>query len=145
MPGCEILCKSIPDVETVHLVHEGSTLPNNSVISLDSLGNGNINNSRPLFCFTPLQPCCDTNRSGNWFLGDHALNEFRNSTNLYQSWGDDQSVRLNRGSEAASIEGGLYRCEVPDAANITRFVYVGVYLSDDEGEFMGICANACYS
>ena len=125
-------------METVHLSHEGSVLPNNSILSLDSLGDGNAS-SRPLLCVTPLQPCCDTNRSGNWFLGDDPLEDFNNSTDLYQSWGDDQTVQLNRGSAADFMEGGLYHCEVPDADNVTRTLYVGVYLSADEGEYYSDC------
>lgn len=118
----------------VHLDHEGSILSNNSALSLNSLGDGNDTGS-PLHCVTPLVPCCDTNRSGNWFRGDDPLGVFENSTELFQSWGDDQSVRLNRGAGGASIEGGLYRCEVPDADTVTQTLYVGVYGSDDEGQF----------
>ena len=122
------------DLESiVHLIHEGSVLPNNSVLFLDSLGNGSANSSSPLRCVTPLQPCCDTNRSGSWFYDVNPLDEFENSTELYQSWGDDQSIELNRGDGASTIEGGLYHCEVPDADNVTQILYIGIYSSDNEG------------
>ena len=123
----------------VVLVHEGSLISNNSLFSLDSLGDINATSSAPLLCITPLEPCCDTNRMGNWFSpesGDTPLGTSgTNATELFQSWGDDQSVQLNRGSGVATIESGLYRCEVPDSDNNTQTLYVGVYASADEGEY----------
>ena len=105
-------------------------LPNNSVLSLNGLG------SRSVLCTTSLQQCCLTRRAGSWFYDDERLGEYENSTEweLYQSWQDDRSVRLNRGSEAAFIEGGLYYCEIPDIDNNLQYLYIGIYSADSEGE-----------
>ena len=114
------------------LVHEGELIPNNSVISLESLGDSNAR----LFCVTTQPFCCDTNRSGNWFPpseGSEPLDSSPNTLHLYQSWGDNQSIQLNRPSGVNSTERGLYRCEVPDRDNITQILYVGIYSSADEG------------
>ena len=119
----------------VVLVHEGELIPNNSVISLESLGDSNVTR---LLCVTTQPFCCDTNRSGNWFPpseGSGPLDSSPNSLRLYQSWGDDQSIQLNRPSGLNSIERGLYRCEVPDMDSIVQNLYIGIY-SPDEGKLL---------
>ena len=122
----------------VALTHEGRLLLNNSVISLDALGFFNASTTNPLFCVTTLSSCCDTNRRGNWFPPDSAshLGTFPNTSHLHQSWEDDQSIQLLRSSRVASIEGGLYHCEIPDRNNIMRALYVGIYPSPNNGTFI---------
>ena len=125
------------------LVHEGSLVPNNSILYLEDI------ETSPLHCITTLQNCCDTNRLGNWFppssqegggaeeegegpLGSSASGDL---TELFQSWGDDRSVQLN-GRNGSDIDGGLYRCEIPDADSITQTFYVGVYQSAAQSEYL---------
>ncbi len=121
----------------VVLVHEGQEISNNSIISLESLGNFNTSSTSPLLCVTTHPSCCDTNRSGNWFPPSNTapLETSLNSSELYQSWGDNQNISLNRPSGISSTESGLYRCEVPDKDNVVQNLYVGVYSSADEGEY----------
>ena len=112
------------------LVHQGSPISNNSVLLLDSLA------ISPLHCVTTMLSCCDTNRSGSWFTpgGNAPLNGSINSTELYQSWGDDQSIRLHSSGDTDAVESGVYRCEVADREGITQILYVGVYSNITAGE-----------
>ena len=121
------------------LIQEGQIVPNNTLLSLDSLGDFNQTTISPLFCVTNQPLCCDTNRSGNWFPpgGDDPVGDSDNTTELYQSWGDDQSVQLLRPTGVDTVESGLYRCEIPDQDNITQTFYVGIY-SEEEGEITAI-------
>ena len=81
-----------------------------------------------LLCITNLTACCipsytgQNGRSlGNWF--------FPNGTRV-PSKGDisrnrgQMVVRLNR---RRGGEDGIYRCEIPDAMNVTQTIYIGVY------------------
>lgn len=107
------------------LVHDGRALPNNSLISLESLERA------PLLCVTTDPFCCETNRSGNWFHPQEGapLTDSPSAMDLYQSWGDDQSIQLNKPSNASILpmNEGLYRCEVPDRDGVTQVVYAGLY------------------
>ena len=114
-------------------------IPNNSLISLESLGNFNATTNTPLLCVTSFIPddADVEDYIGNWFppQGDAPLGVSSNTTDLYQSSEDEQSVGLNRPSEVASVESGLYRCEIPDNENVTQTLYVGVYSTDNDGKF----------
>lgn len=109
-------------------MHEGSLISNNSLLLLDSLGDGNTTDT-PLHCYTPLSPCCNTSRHGTWVApgaGNTPLSDSQDSTGLYQSWGDNQIIRLHRSIAMDSAE-GLYHCEVPDRDGVTQRLYVGIY------------------
>lgn len=119
----------------VIIVHEGQLIPNNSIVALESLGDYNATFANPLLCVTTLPSCCDTNRSGNWFppSGGGPVDSAPDSPDLYQNWEDNQSIELHRPSSVVSVEGGLYRCEVPDGDRVVQMLYVGVYTSPNEG------------
>jgi len=102
-------------------------------MALDSLGD---EDGSALLCVTTLPYCCDTNRSGNWFPPDseQPLDTSPNSTLLYQSWGDDQSIQLLSNDSDATV-GGLYSCKVPDKDGVEQTLFVGIYSSfGEEGE-----------
>ena len=111
----------------VVLMHNGRVFLNNSLILLESIGN----NDTALMCVTTDPFCCETNRSGNWFppQGATPLGSSSSSVDLYQSWEDDQSIRLNKPGDAnlAQLNEGLYRCEVPDRNGVTQVLYAGLY------------------
>ena len=83
-----------------------------------------------------LSPCCDTNRSGSWFPpeGTDPVSTFANSTELYQSWGDDQSIRLHSSNQTDPMGSGLYSCEVLDSNGDMQILYVGVYSNITAGK-----------
>lgn len=124
------------------LEHEAQLIPNNSIILL--LENDNVTAIGPLLCITTLPSCCDTNRAGNWFPpegNDPLNNASSNSMGLYQSWTDDQTIELNGLSEEGFSESGLYYCEVPDRENNLQTLYVGIYSSADDGEYVVLIPN----
>ena len=95
-------------------------------MTLEDIGEGDD----ALLCVTDQTACCRppySNTVGNWF--------FPNGTRVPSSgvlWDfhrtTDQSVKLlhrRRGGED-----GIYRCEIPDAANVTQTIYIGVYTAD---------------
>lgn len=121
-------------VEVV-LVQDGQLIPNNSLLSLESLGDRNESTSGSLHCVTTNPFCCLTNLSGSWFSpgSNIPLDTEESSLMLSQSWSDNQSIQLNRNRQVTSAEGGLYRCEVPDKDGVTQTVYAGIYSSANDG------------
>ena len=110
----------------------GTTYQNNSVITLEDIGEG----SQALLCITDQRNCCRNADSsmgvvfGNWFFP----NETRVPSgdlnwNFYRTRGPSV-VRLQRRRGGAE---GLYRCEIPDTLNITQSIYIGVY-NESNGE-----------
>ena len=108
--------------DTVGLMHNGQMISNNTLLSLNDLGNS----STPLSCVTNQLLCCDSS-SGGWFSpGGNIMDDgSENSTELYQSF-ENQKIQLLRPS-------GLYWCEIPDQNNVTQTFYVGIY-SDEDSE-----------
>lgn len=128
--GKSYIISSVCHCVDVVLVHEGQLILNNSLLSLESLGEIGLS------CITTLPNCCDTNRSGNWFPPQGASPiEANSSSTLYQSWNNNQSIQLNRPSGLDSVMDGLYHCEVPDIDDVMHFLYIGIYSSANDGEF----------
>ena len=99
---------------------------------LEDIGEG----GDALLCITNYTACC---RSGgtvfaNWF--------FPNGTRVPSSGGesdfyrtrDQMMVLLHR--KRGGVE-GIYRCEIPDAMNVTQTKYIGVY-SASTGEWSSL-------
>ena len=87
-----------------------------------------------LLCVTDQTACCRYPYTGemglpigSWF--------FPNRTRvaaLFTQWGFYRTrghmvVRLHR---RRGGEGGIYHCEIPDAMNVTRAIYIGLYTAD---------------
>ena len=85
----------------------------------------------PLLCMTNLTACCRppyTGESGstigNWF--------FPNGTRVPSS-GDMWDFYRGRGKMVVQLHrrgggvDGIYCCEIPDAMNVLRTIYIGVY------------------
>ena len=100
---------------------------NNSIVTLNNIGEGDD----ALLCITNLTTCCrppytgdNVSVIGNWF--------FPNGTrvpNSNDNWNFHRSrlqmvVHLNRGRGGME---GIYRCEIPDAMNVTQTMCIGVY------------------
>ena len=108
----------------------GTVYQNNSLVTLEDIGEGDD----ALLCMTDQPACCRPPYTtwGNWF--------FPNGTRvsayvtyiqpvLYIQWGFYRTrghmvVRLNHGRGG---EDGIYRCEIPDAMNVTQTIYIGLY------------------
>ena len=105
----------------------GTTYQNNSVVTLDDIGE----NDTALLCKTNQFACCRssiTNEtwlvSGNWlFPNETRVPSLDNGTDFYRDRGQ-MVVRLKR---KRGGEEGIYRCEIPDSMNVNQTLYIGVY------------------
>ena len=112
----------------------GTTYQNNSVITLEDIGEGDDG----LRCITDYPNCCrlpytgETGQLviGNWFFPNESRVPSRtvNSiTGLMWNFYRDRGlsvVQLHRRRGGAE---GLYRCQIPDTSNIEQSIYIGVY------------------
>ena len=112
---------------------------------LEDIGEGDD----ALLCRTNQTACCRPSDSGgngsaigNWFFPNGTrVPSSTGQLDLYRTRGQ-MVVRLRR---RRGGEEGTYRCEIPDAMNVTQSIYIGVY-SASTGElymlFWSYC-NAC--
>ena len=103
-----------------------TTYQNNSIVTLESIGDDDT----PLLCMTNLIACCrppytgENGALGNWF--------FPTGIRVPSS-GAMWDFYRGRGKMAVQLhhkgggEDGIYRCEIPDAMNVLRTIYIGVY------------------
>ena len=111
----------------------GTTYNNNSLVTLEDISEGDA----ALLCLTKATDCCRPPYTGamggvrgNWFFpnGTRVPSETDNSTtnewwDFYSTRGEmELSLHRRRGGED-----GVYRCEIPDASNVTQSIYIGVY------------------
>ena len=100
-------------------------------MTLENIGEGDD----ALLCITNQTACCrppDVGSAiGNWF--------FPNGTRVPSS-GKEWDFHRTRGQMVISLHRrrggveGIYHCEIPDAVNVTRTIYIGVY-SASTGEW----------
>ena len=110
--------------EGVRFVLNGTTYQNNSLVTLDDIGEG----GDALLCVTDLTACCRPPYAliqvGNWFLP--------NGTRVPSS-GSRWDFHRTRGQSAILLhrrrggEEGIYHCTIPDAMNVDQTIYIGVY------------------
>ena len=108
----------------------GTTYQNNSNVTLEDIGEWND----ALLCVTDLTACCIPpytgemgSALGNWFFPNETRVPSPSSRwEIYRSRGQMVvSLHRSRGGEE-----GIYRCEIPDARNVTQTIYIGVYKAD---------------
>ena len=108
-------------------MYEGEVLPNNSVILYD------VDSNVSVFCVTDLRPCCADPGLGEWY--DEYYHYSLNG-------GPISSERISRNNNSTitlhiiplSDSVGLHHCRLPNAANITQYIYVGLYYRSLYGE-----------
>ena len=119
------LCSAIPFFPgDIRFSLKGSTYQNNSFVFLEDIGEGD----NALLCITNQTACCRPGGMGtvlgNWF--------FPNGTKV-PSVANNFTLGRTRGHMMVSLhrrrggEEGVYRCEIPDAMNVTQTIYIGVY------------------
>ena len=115
----------------VGFTFKGAALSNNSLVTLDDIGEG----EDALRCMTDNISCCrppytqNLGRSalGNWF--------FPNGTRVPSS-GSQWDFHRTRGQMVVTLhrkrggEDGVYHCEIPDAMGITQKIYIGMYTAN---------------
>ena len=107
-----------------------TTYQNNSSVTLEDIGEGD----NGLLCVTNFTACCrpaDTGENGsamgNWFFPNGTRVPSRGAMwDFYRTRGHMVVVlQRKRGGEE-----GIYRCEIPDSANVTQSIYIGVYTAN---------------
>ena len=97
---------------------------NNSVVDVNDIGSTNY---EALLCLTNASNCCGNNRGnqGEWYLPSgvpvNAINRNRGPSvlRLISTLNDNMHYP----------DGGMYRCEIPDAGGFNQNVYIGIYPS----------------
>ena len=118
----------------VAAVLKGTTYQNNSIVTLEDIGEGGDD---ALLCITNLTACCRPPYTdemgtalGNWF--------FPNGTRVPSS-GFQWDIHRTRGHMKVLLhrrrggEEGIYCCVIPDSINVNQTIYIGVY-SESTGE-----------
>ena len=112
-----------PEPAKVYFELNGNIIPNNSVASFLSIGEGDT----ALLCRTNKVACC-----GNWpnRYGDFYFPNGRKvpvigqagGAELYRNRGN-QLIRLNRRSSVVSPR-GKFRCEIPDDSDVMQKIFI---------------------
>ena len=114
----------------------GVLYPNNSVISLDDIGDG----ESALYCLTNRTNCCaaaDGEVAGEWIMAGQTLPVFGagcSDAGEFTRSRASSAVLLNRitmDSNVSEALVGIYTCRIPDASGQLRTAYIGV----DTGEY----------
>ena len=100
----------------------GTTYQNNSLVTLENIGEDNT----ALLCMTNLVTCCRppyTNRGiGNWYFPNETIVQSSN-WNIHRTRGQMVVYMHHR----RGGENGIYRCEIHDSMNVMQNIYIGVY------------------
>ena len=126
---------SFPGAGDVWFSLSGTPYQNNSIVTLEDIGDGHD----ALLCITNLTACCQPpysgGSSGNWFFpnGTRVPSLF-SQWDMYRTRGQmvvalHHSLYRRRGG----VE-GIYRCEIPDTFGSIQTIYIGVY-SASAGEW----------
>ena len=119
----------------VRFILNGTTYQNNSIVTLDDIGEGN----NALFCVTDQTACCrrpftdsiELNATGNWFFPNGSRVPSSGVQWDFHRTRDQSAVRLQR---RRGGEEGIYQCMIPDATGVDQTIYIGVYSGLDAGE-----------
>ena len=115
-------------------VLNGTTYQNNSIVTLENIGEGDD----ALLCITNQTACCQPPYTGdmgdvlgNWFFPNESrvpsdtVNDTSSEMLDFYKSGDQRVVRLNR--RRGGVD-GIYCCVVPDAVNVSSTTLcIGVY------------------
>ena len=128
-----LILSPFPGAADVRFSLNGTTYQNNSVVTLEDIGEGND----ALLCITDQCNCCRPPHTGgvgsaigNWFFPNGTRVP---SESLVPSVGKQWDFYRNRGWSVVRLnrrrggEEGIYRCEIPDTANVIQSIYIGVY------------------
>ena len=93
-------------------------------MTLEDIGDGDDD---ALLCRTNLNACYQC-RNGKWFFpsGSSVPSAGSSNTTFYRTRGQ-MVVRLNH---KGGGEDGIYRCEIPNSVNVTKNIYIGVYMTN---------------
>ena len=110
----------------------GRILPNNSIVAPGDIGE----DSGALYCLTDRTQCCSTEAGGElgvWRSPDGSDVSGSTTADVYLVRGFS-SLLLNIRSSAVGPT-GVYTCVIPDAGNVLRTLYIGVWNNDTDSKF----------
>ena len=125
------ICFSFPGANDVRFSLRGTTYYNNSLVTLDDIGESND----ALLCITDNTACCARDQSpgggilGDWYYpnGTGVPSAFVALPNVqwefYRNRGPSV-VRMNRRRGGVN---GIYHCVIPDTTGVDQTIYIGVY------------------
>ena len=123
----EICSISFPGAGDVRFSLNGTIYQNNSVVTLEDIGEGDD----ALLCITDITDCCRppyTNAIGNWFFPNGSRVPSAGSQWDFYRTRRQSVVLLHRRRGGAD---GIYRCEIPvpqsDAEDVNQTIFIGVY------------------
>ena len=107
---------------------------------LEDIGEGDD----ALLCITNQTACCRPKDSGGSALGNWFFPNGTRVPSASSQWDFHRSrgqmvVHMHR--RGGGVE-GIYRCEIPDAMNVTQTIYIGVY-SASTGEWSILFWSEC--
>ena len=121
---CGVSISSFSDAGDIWFSLNGTFYHNNSNVTLEEIGEGGA----ALLCMTNQTACCrppyTESAIGNWF--------FPNKTRVPSS-GSQWDFHRTRGHMAVLLHRrrggveGVYSCEIADALNVAKTIYIGVY------------------
>ena len=137
---CGISISSFPGVGNVKFSLRGTTYQNNSLVTLEDIGEGDD----ALLCVTDQTACCRPPFTGTGYCGASTLGNwyFPNGTRVVSSSAQWEFHRTsgwmvkNLHRRRGGVD-GIYRCVVPDKAGVTQNIYIGLY-SANTGELVHV-------
>ena len=140
----DISISSFHGVGNVRFSLNGTTYQNNSLVTLEDIGEGDD----ALLCVTDQTACCCppyTGSSGrvlgNWYFPNGTrVGSYSYQRDFYRTsvWMVKVLHRKRGGVD------GIYHCVVPDKAGVTKNIYIGVY-SANTGELVHVSFLTIYS
>ena len=113
----------------VVVVLNGAIIPNHGFVLLDNIGES----SNSLCCLTENRMCCArTQVPGRGLLGDWyypngtGVPNMADRFDFYRNRGQSV-VRLHRWRDGVM---GIYRCEIPNGADVNQTMFIGVYTAN---------------
>ena len=110
------------------------TLPNKSLLNFDDIPNfstsGGVLDDSVLNCRTDLEACCNAGQQnlpaslGEWYYPNGTALDYDPGGATFRRNRGLMNIRLWR--RHTPTERGRFRCEVPNAQNVTQIVYVNI-------------------
>ena len=125
-PRSAFVIKSEKNMSTVsiviqlQLIFRGVSYPNNSVLSLNDIGDTSTGSA--ILCTTNRSPCCSIppNRFGFWYYPNGSVVPNNAAGHDFsRGRGDNQTIYLNRRNNAQSPS-GLFCCQLPDSSDVNQ-------------------------
>ena len=136
----DIGISSFSGVGNVRFALNGTTYQNNSLVTLEDIGEGDD----ALLCLTDLTACCQPPYTGIGYCEAHVLGDwyFPNGGRVPSS-GNQWDFHRTSGWMVKTLHrrrdgvDGIYHCVIPDTTGVTQNIYIGVY-SANTGELVHV-------